>query len=486
MIEKAQKSLVTRSLLLVAVLVSAIMAAYATVDLWMASQRRMARFDAMVSTTAEITAEALVPAVWNLDDTQIEKQLQALTKSSDYAGVRVEDQKGGLIYETGQLGTDDATHKTLSVDIIQTALGDPETIGKVTLSFSRASLMQEQMSSLTRVLIAVTVLLAATLLAVWSAFSILTKPLKLITEAMSGVASKMEPISDARLLGQNEIGVMGRTFNQMVHDIAEQQREVIEQKERAEAANKAKTEFLSNMSHELRTPMHAIINYADMALKKLQPDAMDKLNKYLTNIHVSGERLLKLINNLLDLSKLEAGHMQFHMTPQKLAPIVQSAMGELDSLRAAKKLEFVLKDESKGDAATFDVSRITQVIINLLGNAIKFSPEGCPITVQITDSGLQGGKIEVPALHMSVTDRGLGIPAEEIHHIFDKFVQSSKTKTGAGGTGLGLSISKEIVERHGGVIWAENHEHGGAVFHVLLPMTPDERLQNQQKEKVAA
>jgi PAS domain S-box-containing protein len=245
--------------------------------------------------------------------------------------------------------------------------------------------------------------------------------------------------------------------------------DLIIEKEKAERASIAKSEFLSNMSHELRTPMHAILNYASMALKLIRDEPDGKLHKYLGNIETAGTRLLALLNSLLDIEKLEADKVEFNFKQADLSKVIDYAELELDSLIKAKGLR-VAKLYRCGDChALFDEVRIIQVLVNLLSNAIKFSPEGGTINITLTEDHVSHNGQDSPALLCVIEDSGVGIPRAELESIFDKFVQSSKTKTTAGGTGLGLSISRKIIEKHGGKIWAENVRPKGAAFKFLLP-----------------
>jgi PAS domain S-box-containing protein len=245
-------------------------------------------------------------------------------------------------------------------------------------------------------------------------------------------------------------------------------------KEAAEKANQAKTEFLANMSHELRTPMHAVLSFARIGLAKVQTASPEKLRGYFEHIRTGGDRLLELVNDLLDLSKLEAGRMQYVMASTDLRRRVEETLAELGPLLENKHLRATVECSIADSHVIGDHKRLDQVLRNLIGNAIKFTPEGRAIHVEIAGAGLPAGRRaadsgEVTAVRLTVADEGVGIPDDELDTIFDKFTQSSRTTSGAGGTGLGLAICREIVQAHRGIIRARNLPAGGAAFDVLLP-----------------
>jgi PAS domain S-box-containing protein len=248
--------------------------------------------------------------------------------------------------------------------------------------------------------------------------------------------------------------------------IEEQTRSHVAQRHRAQQAAKAKSEFISNISHELRTPMHAILSYSKMGIDDCGRENPETLKEYFDRIKSAGTRLLSLINNLLDISKMEAGKMAFRKSLCDLSKAVEHTLSELAPLIKSKALCVTTEIATKNTQAIFDEQRMIQVMVNLISNAVRFSSSGDTIHVRLADGHLPDGG---EALCCSVADNGTGIPEGELEEVFSKFVQSSKTKTGAGGTGLGLSICREIVEAHGGRIWAENRKPRGAVFSFALP-----------------
>lgn len=258
--------------------------------------------------------------------------------------------------------------------------------------------------------------------------------------------------------------------------VGERTAELLRAKEAAERASSAKSEFLANMSHELRTPMHAVLGFAELGEDKARAANAEKLLHYFQRIRQSGERLLMLLNDLLDLSKLEAGKMHVELRRHDVLPCLREAAAEFEPLLASRGLRLLIEPPPCASEAICDPARLGQVFRNLLANAIKFSPEHGRIAVSLSPGSLPAGRrsndaAAVPALRIVVSDEGIGIPPDELEAIFDKFVQSSKTKSGAGGTGLGLAICREIMAAHRGTIEACNNPAGGASFIVQLPLS---------------
>ncbi|MFH2132386.1 MAG: ATP-binding protein [bacterium] len=252
--------------------------------------------------------------------------------------------------------------------------------------------------------------------------------------------------------------------------IEQRTRELQAAKIQAEYANQAKSEFLANISHELRTPMHHILNYSRFGLTKFTRVPLEKLIHYFSQIRKTSERLMLLLNDLLDLSKLEAGKMEYQMDRTDLIPLIEDATAEFNIILTEKRITVEIE---KPDSITFvvcDRVKIGQVMRNLISNAVKYSSAGSVISIQVKKGVLRKSSPGINGIETIIIDRGIGIPHNELDLIFEKFSQGSKTKNGAGGTGLGLSICRQIITDHQGVIWADSSNENGTAFHFTLPL----------------
>lgn len=223
----------------------------------------------------------------------------------------------------------------------------------------------------------------------------------------------------------------------------------------------AKTEFLNNISHEIRTPIHGFTVISQGLVSNWNDFSESQRYKYANEIAINAERLCLILNNTLDLSKLTADKMHMNLQDTKLNEILMDIIAECRSLYLKNRNLEIICDIERTYVVSVDAERMKQVFRNLLINAIKFTPEGGEIRIDM--------KSIDDNIHISIEDNGIGIPEDELEEIFAPFVQSSRTKTGAGGTGLGLSIVNNIIKAHNGKIWAENNQDLGATFHILLP-----------------
>ena len=237
----------------------------------------------------------------------------------------------------------------------------------------------------------------------------------------------------------------------------------------AEQANQAKSEFLANISHELRTPLHAILAFADLGNKKCTEPPQKKLGQYFARINESGNRLSTLINDLLDLSKIDSGQMLMSLSSQDIGVLVLELIEEFAALASQRSIKLQMCPAIEPLQTNCDQPKIRQVLGHVFSNAIKFADEGSAvhINVELSADHLNGKQYAL----IQVRDKGPGIPEAELESIFDRFTQSSKTQTGAGGKGLGLAVSRDIMRLHNGYITASNNPDGGACFSIGIPVS---------------
>jgi signal transduction histidine kinase len=234
--------------------------------------------------------------------------------------------------------------------------------------------------------------------------------------------------------------------------------------DRLREVDRLKSEFLASMSHELRTPLNSIIGYAEVLLDGIDGELTDDMNEDVGAIHGSGKHLLNLINDILDLAKIEAGQMDLVVEDFQLGSLVEDTTNIQRVLLKDKPVDLVLDIPAGLPYIHADPLRVRQVIANLVTNAIKFTEQGS-ITVRAREYEKDPALIQI-----SVIDTGMGMRPDQLKVIFDRFRQVDQSHTRrAGGTGLGLSITRQLVQMHGGDIWVESEAGIGSAFHFTLP-----------------
>jgi len=249
-------------------------------------------------------------------------------------------------------------------------------------------------------------------------------------------------------------------------DITEKKKtedEMLRAKAAAENANRIKSEFLANMSHELRTPLNSIIGFSDMLLDEIPGEINDKQSQYIYNISQSGKHLLNIINEILDISKIESGKMKLYKEKVALDEVYKELYSTIKHLADKKEIHIKISLDSEENYVFADRAKLKQILFNLTSNAIKFTEKDGNVIINTSTNE--------KFVHISVIDTGIGIPKEGLKRLFTPFMQLDSSEARKyEGTGLGLALSKELVELHGGSIWAESEPGKGSNFTFTLPL----------------
>ena len=259
---------------------------------------------------------------------------------------------------------------------------------------------------------------------------------------------------------RDELGALAANVNRMNDELRRLYKEL-------EAASKHKSDFLANMSHELRTPLNAIIGFSQVLREEMVGEMNEKQREYLDDILSSGNHLLSLINDVLDLSKVEAGQVELELAPFSLQEALERGVATVRERATRDGVHITVSANSDVDVVSGDARRIRQVIFNLLSNAVKFTPAGGTVDVRATRAN---GEVSV-----SVADTGPGIAARDLRSVFEEFRQTEAGIEQGEGTGLGLALSKRLVELHGGRIWVDSELGKGSTFVFTLPARSGQR-----------
>jgi signal transduction histidine kinase len=287
--------------------------------------------------------------------------------------------------------------------------------------------------------------------------SSIVRPVQKMETRMREIASG-EFTSAVVVRNQDELGALAADLNRMSDQLGTLYRQL-------EAANQHKSEFLANMSHELRTPLNAIIGFSEVLKDEMFGQLNDKQLEYARDIYTSGHHLLSLINDILDLAKIEAGRMELAVSTFDVSATLENALTLVRGRAARQGIQLELQVDEGLGTFSGDERKFRQTLLNLLSNAVKFTPEKGRVQVVAgpVDDGIQ----------VSVIDTGVGIPKEEQEAIFDAFHQvPGNERTQGEGTGLGLTLAKQFVEMHGGRIWVRSEPAKGSAFTFILPTRP--------------
>ena len=265
--------------------------------------------------------------------------------------------------------------------------------------------------------------------------------------------------------GANDLYMSNKVNFRLLLEAADREELLVKAKETAETANKTQSDFLDNMSHELRTPLHGIMGFAQVGLEKNKKPEDENNSKYFSIIIESGQRLKTLLDDLLDLRKMEEGKIELNIHSYDIHKIISNCINEQEAVINSHQLNVICEFDTSIPEIKCDKNRIGQVVMNLLSNAIKFSPNAGTI---VFTSKSKINAVNKNVVEISISDQGPGIPEDDRESVFNKFVQIKKNISNAGGTGLGLAITKEIIKEHKGEIWVDNNDIAGATFYFTL------------------
>lgn len=337
----------------------------------------------------------------------------------------------------------------------------------------------------------------------------ITRPIRELATAANRVTTTGNLDEQIPITSQDEVGELSASFNGMIlalrktrlalehwnreleHKVELRTQELTRSNEKLEhineqleRANLHKSQFLANMSHELRTPLNAIIGFSEILQDQVFGDLSEKQLRYVSNILTSGRHLLSLVNDVLDLAKVEAGRMELHWEEFSSRQSISEVITQLSTLATKKELNITSEIEDGLDLIVADRGRFRQVLYNLISNAIKFTPQSGSVKIcaKVEASGGQNGHVAV----FGVADTGIGIAAEHLETIFESFRQVDNSYSRQyQGTGLGLALTRKLVEMHGGQIWVTSQPGVGSTFNFTIPLVSVPVFSDSSAEEVS-
>jgi signal transduction histidine kinase len=356
---------------------------------------------------------------------------------------------------------------------------DGQPIGKFALAMSRRQIDQNFEGALMKMLLANALIIIFLSACIYLGFRVMAiRPIDQLRRGLKRV-TKGDLSSQVQLTANDEIGSLTNSFNEMVQQLKltieekdnfavqlqEQAGELRRLRDQALSASRHKTEFLANMSHELRTPLNAIIGFSEVLKQHMFGGLNEKQDEYVEDIHTSGRHLLSLINDLLDIAKIEADRVELELTEFDLPATLENSLTQVKERASRHGISLELEADKRLNNFVADERKLKQIMLNLLSNAVKFTSHGGVIRVTaVREDGI---------VRISVSDSGIGIRQEDQQVIFEEFRQVGDDKTHKWeGTGLGLTLTRKLVELHGGKIRVESEVGKGSIFSFTLPERP--------------
>jgi len=488
-------SLKTRMTLWVASVMTGIVSVSLVIMLLSNYHKDMQRLLSDGEQTVNIQAQAIATPLWDINTPQIESLLSSLANNPHFKFASVIDTEGTAIASFGT-ETNDKDDISFVKDIIYTGSGTAQKIGRIKLTLSKKVMIEEEREEILVEGFAFLILLAAVVGTVYLSLQrIIIRPLKDILDVIEKVAegdlNHKIPIKNLDELGRLSISFNAMTdrlkqsyeaFEERTEALENTNVELIIAREEADTASKTKSQFLANMSHELRTPLNAIIGYSEILKEDLEDLGHEDLTKDIDKITGAGRHLLDLISDVLDLSKIEAGHMDMHLETFEILPLVHSIEAILLPMVKKRGNELIVNCPMDIGTMHSDLTKVRQNIFNLLSNASKFTENG---TVQLN---VHKKKINGEDwIEFQVKDSGIGMTPEQSSRLFEAFRQAdSSTTRKYGGTGLGLAITRRFSQMLGGDVTLESQYGVGSTFTILQPLiTPEQTTKETSKLKMA-